>query len=305
MTSNPERNITLDYYKIFLSILVITIHYKIMPNSPLEVFYNEILRDGIAKIAVPTFFIINGYFLKINDYNRVKKYIVRITILYITWSLFYLPNFDIGYIRLFLVNIIFGYYHLWYLLGLIGAVVLLFILKKYIHNNNLLLLIGLSLFIIGYIIQLNAGVTTFSEYKSRNFLFVGLPFLILGNIIRNADITLKNKTGYLLLAASVFLFVVEIYLSKLFMGNLWDTYLSLFIICPIALLFCINHSKYSSQKSDINHLSSAVYFIHVFVIKIASMLYVPSLYVFPFIVLFSVLLSFLIIYVNKFLRIFL
>jgi len=301
-----ERNITLDYYKIFLSILVITIHYKIVPTSQFEVFYNEIIRDGIAKIAVPTFFILNGYFLKIENSRNVKKYLLRITILYITWSLFYLPNFDIDYIRLFLVNIVFGYYHLWYLPALIGAVILFYFIKKGLPNNNLLfLLIAVLLFIVGYIIQINAGESTFSEYKYRNFLFVGLPFLMLGNLIRSSAVTLKNRTGYILLFVSVLLFLVEIYWSQKFMNHLWDIYLSLFLVCPIALLFCLNHSKYSNQINDMNHLSSAIYFIHIFVIKIANNLYISSLYTFPAIVLLSILFSFLIIYANKSLKIFL
>lgn len=68
-----ERNILLDYVKIILSILVITIHMQ--PLFDYGEFRGWIITHGIARVAVPIFFITGGYYIagKLDDVKSLKK----------------------------------------------------------------------------------------------------------------------------------------------------------------------------------------------------------------------------------------
>jgi peptidoglycan/LPS O-acetylase OafA/YrhL len=50
-----------DSLKLFLAVMVIGLHANLFfDTSPLA---NQLFVNGISRIAVPTFFIINGYYL--------------------------------------------------------------------------------------------------------------------------------------------------------------------------------------------------------------------------------------------------
>lgn len=55
-----KRNIVLDIYKIILSLMVVGIHIRFFYDFNNQIGY--ILNQGIFRLAVPSFFIINGYF---------------------------------------------------------------------------------------------------------------------------------------------------------------------------------------------------------------------------------------------------
>lgn len=310
-----KRNITLDYYKIFLSILVICIHFsvKVSYSGFVDGFYEAFIKDGITRIAVPSFFLINGYFLKIESFSSVKKYILHIGIIYLVWSLFYLPNFNIYNVKSFSIILIFGYAHLWYLVALIEAVILFYFLKKILRKDIFLFVIAIGLFVIGYFVQIKySELTPFSILKYRNFLFIGLPFIIIGNLIKNAKFHIKrNILIWILFPISFISFILEIYLSnKIYFDditllNTREIYLSLIFICPILLLLILNNSRYSDNIKELNQLSSAIYFIHIFVIHIVVKMFLPSLHVLPFVIILSVFFSIVIIQANKSVKIFL
>ena len=80
-----QRNITLDYYKIALSILVISIHIQSLFS--VDSLLGWFISNGIARIAVPSFFLISGYYLydKMGDRMVVKKYLLHLLVIYIVW----------------------------------------------------------------------------------------------------------------------------------------------------------------------------------------------------------------------------
>lgn len=89
--SKDERNPALDYFKILLSILVITIH--IYPLFDKLSFSSWAISGGIARIAVPCFFVFSGYFIasKIDDPKATFKYLKHLLIIYVVWALIYFP----------------------------------------------------------------------------------------------------------------------------------------------------------------------------------------------------------------------
>jgi hypothetical protein len=121
------RSLSIDILKIILAAFVVCLHIHIFRDSFPSVSY--VLVNGFFRIGVPVFLIISGYFFFfIDDISRLKKWSVRILLLYIIWSAVYFPFWkeDDNYI----LNILFGYHHLWYLIGTFFAGLLLFTVRK-------------------------------------------------------------------------------------------------------------------------------------------------------------------------------
>jgi len=95
MTSKPDQlvgskfNGTIDIAKLFMAILVIGIH-----TEPFG--FNFWLDKGfgmVTRLCVPFFFVVSAYFFWKTD-KPVSSFLKRLIILYVVWSVIYLP-FDI------------------------------------------------------------------------------------------------------------------------------------------------------------------------------------------------------------------
>ena len=88
-----QRNITLDYFKIFLCILIVLIHARpLFEGWGSLSLLGWLISNGVSRIAVPCFFILSGFFFspKLNQWDQIKKYIKKLLIVYVTWSVIYL-----------------------------------------------------------------------------------------------------------------------------------------------------------------------------------------------------------------------
>lgn len=314
--NTTERNITLDYFKIILCILVINIHAPFVSIYPPESPYllsrvgyilGWLFSHGIARIAVPLFFILNGYFLDLSNKAKLAKYIKRLIIMYLVWAIFYLPAYfpyldTPTFIRVFIM----GYYHLWYLPALIGAIVLLYYINLVIKNKIVLIAIAGILFILGYLVQMRDPYTDIEMIKYRNFLFFGFPFVLFGYLIKNSDIFKYKKVVILALIIGFILLLSEsyVYMIQQKTNNLM---LSLLIICPVVFIYVLQNSKIGIDRSNgiISQLSTAVFYIHPMVIRWSVLLFTINVISFPYIVITSFIAGVLIIQINKYFKIFL
>jgi len=306
--NKTERNITLDYFKIILAILVIIIHLP-LDNSfskAVQIINNDLFINGICRMAVPCFFVINGYFLKIDESYKVKKYLKHIGIMYIVWTLLYLPFAEIDSLRTFIIIFIGGFIHLWYLAALFQSVIIIYMLKKVIKNDNIILIISFVLFSIGYFIQSYYPYPTWVDlYKFRNFLFLGIPFFFIGYLIKKWDVDTHKKIILKLTFLISILFAFEIILTyKLQEFYSKDFYISLIFLCPLLIKCVINYSKYAKSNNELGSLSSAMYLSHIFIIFISYQFFSNAMTL-PFVILMTILFSYLVIYANKSLKIFL
>lgn len=85
-----KRNLSVvDIVKLFFAISIVTLHISI--KSPILIIYAQF----IARLGVPFFFTISGYFLysgiKKDGEKYLKSYIFRISKLLGIWLLIYLP----------------------------------------------------------------------------------------------------------------------------------------------------------------------------------------------------------------------
>lgn len=307
-----ERNITLDYFKILLATLVITIHMQ--PLFTQGSLLGWLISNGISRIAVPCFFIINGYFIfsKITDKKAIFKYLKRLLIIYIVWALIYLPFTFGGSIPKTLLNLFVGYYHLWYVPALIIGVALLFILKKFIRNNYVLLFIAIALYFIGSIIQYSFVSTSMAELLLyRNALFDAFPYIFIGFFIHSIKDKLSDSNFsmvYVLFAVTLCTLFFESYLAY---HNLTerDMFASSILFCPALVMIILRHSKYTQNDGYIGLLSSGIYFSHLLVIMLVKRIFgfggFNYIYALPLVLLLSGVISAGIIEINKRIKIFL
>lgn len=207
----------LDYFRIIAAFFIVAIH-----TSPLTFFSPDadfIFTRIIARVAVPFFFMVTGFFLlppffkstgspadkeAQTDTAPLKKFLTKTGSLYGVAILIYLPvNLYSGYfkernnftalIKDILINGTF--YHLWYLPAVITGVVFVFILSRYLRGKTVILL---SLFLYGFGLMGDSyyGITAHIPWLkelygilfhifdyTRNGIFYAPVFLSLGAVI--------------------------------------------------------------------------------------------------------------------------
>lgn len=217
---NAEKmNGTIDIVKYLMAILVIGIH-----TEPFG--FNFWLDKGfgiITRLCVPFFFIASSYFFFRKE-KAAKEFIGRIVLLYIVWSIIYLP-FDINELRevsLFQLLDIFlwsGNDHgLWFLCATIIGFLITYGLLK-IMKPRYVLIVALVMLIIGTAKSTYStafyevfGILLPDNLGSRNGLFYGFPYIALGMVIaksKNQGKTDSIKKLYVGFGISLLMLAIE------------------------------------------------------------------------------------------------
>lgn len=234
-TSVQERNIGFDVLKCICAFFVVTIHCKRLPGVAGEVL------TAVNRTAVPIFFMITGfYYQKTVDSGRVKSQIIKILKLTCWASLFYFvfngvlslaagrtaSEYVGGYLSpkavvKFLVLCASPFQgHLWYLSSILYVLVGLAFFGKKWDRKKLYWLIPVLLaghLVMGKYPRLLLG-RELPMSLVRNEVFVGLPFFLLGDYLRQKKETevWTDKKG-LLSVVGLFLVVTSILESR-FLG---------------------------------------------------------------------------------------
>jgi hypothetical protein len=233
-----------------------------------------VLVNGLFRIAVPVFLVITGfYFFHIDQSKKLKKWLLRTFLLYAIWMIIYMSYWKDN--DQLLLTIIFGYHHLWYLIGTYFSGIILFFLRK--QSSSLLLLLAVFLFLIGYGVQVLGNLHYLEKEKDsilnmyllyRNFLFVCFPFLTIGFLINKHQTDLsKYKYSNLLMIVAVFCVLAEALLDYYWVGSeSTDILFSLLFACPLVFLYFKNVYLKTNTKILAN-LSTAIYVVHPLIMK--------------------------------------
>jgi len=278
-----QRNLSLDILKVMLAVLVVGIHTAFL--SDVSQVANHLTANGLFRIAVPIFFIINGFFFFVALESKPINWFKHILLLYLFWMLFYSyfwlrPN-ELGVYQLstLLETIIVGYHHLWYLPGMLGAGAMLYLLRGL--STSSLLTISILLFSVGLAVQYLGNFEAFDSdhinsvlnvtWVYRNFLFFAFPFFTIGYLLKRTGWYKNIRKEYLLLTVcvGVLLISVESYFNFVLLNEYQDIdlFLSLLIICPAVFLIFLTSNIPWDNKS-IALLSTAIYFIHPFFVAL-------------------------------------
>jgi len=263
------RSLSIDILKIVLAIFVVFLHMHVLRETYPSLSY--VLVNGLFRIAVPVFLIISGYyFFYVDGFKRLKKWSLRILLLYIIWSVVYFQLWKEK--DNYTLNVLFGYHHLWYLIGTFFSGLILFALRK--SSAKVLIILGLLFFCCGYAIQLLGNIhyykgsfdKTLNLYPTyRNFLFVCFPFLAMGFLIKKLQIDIRRKPSLFMVIFSMALVIFESFLNyrvlHLNQKESIDLLFSLLLAFSVLFFYCKNLSAKTDSKI-LASISTAIYLIH-------------------------------------------
>jgi surface polysaccharide O-acyltransferase-like enzyme len=274
-----QRNLTLDLLKILLAFIIIGLHTQVLSN--VSEMYNFLTADGVFRVAVPLFFVINGYYFTTVSTNKALiKWVKRILLLYAFWMLFYSykwfrpTSFDLQEMIIIIKIILTGYYHLWYLIGTLGAAVITFVLRDKVKLG---IIISIICYFLGGLIQYAGIYHMFTnpildeivniDFVHRNFLFFAFPFFYMGYLIKKEQLFQAYRTSTLWFAfiLGLGLLLVESFYNykNTLYGDHFDNYFSLIVIVS-AIFLLVNRSKLTTENRNLTLISSAIYLIHPF-----------------------------------------
>ena len=190
----------LDLLKLCLALLVVTIHAN--PFKGVSVEATGLLGNGLARVAVPGFFVVAGFLFRPEVPGRSARMVWRYLELHLIWLTLYTPlwwkllqvdNPLWAYAKLW----IFGWWHLWFLTGLAMAIAAASLVWRW--RNGPLLALALALFALGYGLQsahlLQLIPKGIWPAEVRNGLLVGLPFFLFGHLLRRSGLPARLGFG--------------------------------------------------------------------------------------------------------------
>lgn len=292
-SSSGAEYISLDYAKFAASLLIICIHLH--PFASINGDFSYFFEMTVCRIGVPFFFMVSGFFLyeKIQDKKYISTYIRRLLKIYFIYSILYFPQNALRYcqsedsLSMKLLSIlrellITGTYaHLWYILAVIAAVVLLYIMINVLHLSApiimvfsvLLCLVGIAgngyegLFLSNSIIRkyFNLFETT------RNGVFFGFPFVFWGYWIKAHENALPRFPYGIFLP--VFLLMSCLERREIKELNIFSEGDLMFSVVPLSIFFFLTILSVklpaSSEKGGIilRKLSGLIYGLHLLVMS--------------------------------------
>lgn len=214
----------LDAMKCICAFLVIMIHVDAFYMSETVPVY----ISAIARVGVPFFFMVTGFFFEsLYERRRLKRYCRKILIyllcgicVFTVLSILFCTK-ENDVVAHLLKYCVYAYLefgnivmfpllgtHLWYLTALLEAIPLLWLLRRYVPLS--------CIYVIGFLLLCGnfylMGMNEFWYY--RNALFTGLPYLIFGIFLRNSgNLTVGLFGGVkgwiILLVVSLLAFLLE------------------------------------------------------------------------------------------------
>jgi len=268
--------------KFAMAIVVVAIHTRpeLSFSSPVVVS----LFEAVYSIAVPFFFMASGFLLfrkisfPLNEEGeqRIKAYLKKICKLYLIWTVIYLPLTVYGFyldglpflksVAVFIRNILligenYMSWPLWYLLALIVAVAIIYVLLKLKLLKNWIVLFGILMAMIGVALDYckdNSIMQSVTDLyfplfqKTRNGFFVGFLYVSLGMFCSKLD---KASLWPILM---IFLIGIIGMCLALPLAN------SLVVLALFVISIALRGDVFSSCTSqDYRYLSSIIYFCHM------------------------------------------
>ncbi len=283
-----ERYHSVDKLKFLCAFLIVCIHAP-FPGEVGEYF------KAVARIAVPVFFMISGFFW---THMNGKKQIIKLlklmavaNILYFSISFakaiavggtisFLKTTFTVKKILEFIImnNSPFAP-HLWYLGAIIYVIVVVWIAEQ--NGQKRILLYAAPILMICDLLLGKYSLAIFHrEFPYtivRNWLFVGIPYFMVGNYINEKRNWIKERIHQSVIFGTVLFFSLASVLERYFLvvaglNTKRDHYISttfLAIAVFLAFLFYIDNHK--SLVAQIGQKASTwIYILHYLLISVCN-----------------------------------
>lgn len=271
----------LDVLKVICAFLVICIHISYKGNLG-----NTI--TPLCRIAVPIFFMIIGYFYyktSKSPLKQIKKVLILIILancLYFVFGIMINGQIELPTKEDIVKSLIFNSspfaFHLWYLNALLYVLIIVYIADKLNIRKKMYFLIPVLL--ITNIIFGEYAIALFNKdydpIYMRNFLFIGLPYFLIGDLLYKNKENLIKKFSIKKLTILIPIFALTTVLEEHIltinkMDAIGDIYISTTFLAIAIFLFSIQ----AKQVSDENKLaiigrkySTYIYIVHLVFIDI-------------------------------------
>lgn len=244
MSKESSRFVGFDILKAICAFLIVCIHEP-FPGVAGEYF------TSLTRIAVPIFFMITGYYYcdtvkRKRELVQIKKILILIgeaNLLYFVWKCFYatatgmrIANYlaETFTVKNLLKFILFNDSplsgHLWYLGAILYVLIITAVAKK-LKITKVLYWLTPVLLIMDLVLGKYSLVLFNCEFPYilvRNFLFVGIPYFCIGQMIREGvgQKTNKNTTALLIFIFSLTTCMERFILVSADMNPTRDHYIS-------------------------------------------------------------------------------
>lgn len=270
----------IDLVKFICAILVFMIHCVPFKGqiSPIADNINTYSMNCLCRVAVPFYFVCSGYFLfrKMPLYelnvDTIKHYCYKILRLTAAWTLLLSP---LGATE-----------QLWYLTATVVAVVLLSLLLHFRAKLGIIWLLACLLYAFGLfgdsyhgviaplteisIVSMMQSVYIRLFGSTRNGVFMGFIFVLLGATLSQRKLRMKPLTAAIGLCLSLAALLIETIVLEHFRIPIeYNMFISL---VPAAyFLFCLAYSaplKDHSAYRCLRNTGMLFYFIHLFILRV-------------------------------------
>lgn len=266
----------IDLIKFICAILVLMIHIPpfLGDISETQQWVNFILQHIICRVAVPFYFISSGFFLFRKmplyrlDKEIIKTYCFKILRLLGTWHVLLFAG---------------ATGHLWYLGATVISIILLSLCFHFRIKMCYIYVIACALYVIGLLGDSYYGIIAplenirifgwiFEKYRSlfdttRNGVFMGFVFVLMGAVFSNCKIVLRTRTALIGFAVSMLCLVAEgLLLDHHDIPNEYNMYV--FLLPAAFCLFSFAASLNLKNRHVYRHLRNVgmlIYFTHLLV----------------------------------------
>ena len=293
-----DRNYTVDLFKYIFSLMVIAIHVHLF--SEFNHFLYALTVQVFARAAVPFFAVCTGFFLyggvieKEHTGGSVKtyffKYFKRVFLLYAIWSCIYLLYSIPKWIKIdwfsiwsfvdYGINAIKqgSYYHLWYLVSLLYALPLFFLLitktRRSIWIILSIVLYAVELLTYSYSFLLPSELAFLIDLRSNwdalfSAVFRILPFLLLGAFCQEIKKSISGYSIVVLILAFLFQLLEVLLLNKA--GHSTVSYIVMTYPVVLVLFMLVIRMRTPIRSAAcrlLGRISGFVYCVHPMIIEV-------------------------------------
>ncbi|MCH5174293.1 MAG: acyltransferase [Prevotellaceae bacterium] len=312
-----QRNNTIDIAKFIAALLVVAIHTALFRDVDDKLYF--IFNELICRLGVPFFAICTGYYMykQIADsgWNGIVKQEKKLLKIYGLWTvlyfLFLLPNWiQIDYLSWENVvgfcksTVLTGsYYHLWYVLYVIYALPVLYIVLKYAPSSLWVWIAGILYFVnalkYGYSELLPKPIANCISFVDSGYALLGAQFVVLPMMLCGSYLAYQNKKHGLkpnlfCLILSFVLLIIEGFVLKSYVDH--DKAVSrIFMILPTAYFLFATLLEISVNAPFANMLSKMsliIYCVHPMFCRYIGDVIKSSVWGFVFVCIASCVVSF-------------
>ncbi|RJL07684.1 acyltransferase family protein [Paracoccus siganidrum] len=280
------RSYSIDYMRLVLAAFVVFGHSGLGQQS--IGLMGIILASSVLRTAVPLFCLISGFFLlRSIERGRFTGWVTRMFTLYTVWTFiyFFLMQLWDRPLQQTLYELFMGFRHLWFLLGLGQAALMLMFFRRW--GLRVLIWSALAFGLAGLLLQYLrlTGLAPIPLEVFRSGPFDLYPFVVMGYVIasvhRDPDLFCRLRPSNRVLWGMILGGLVLANLEQMFWLGLFrpdmlvEFTAGFWLICPAVFLLALD-MKAPAHSLPMAMMASAIYVLHMAFLHIGTQLQLDS-----------------------------